>query len=184
MQLPNYDELQNILDRVESVFSPAEAHGILCGMLVVDLSVPQDRFTNLVEEEAESGDVLATEADADLLNLFKTTRLQLQDPALGLEMALPEDDTDLEERIDAACAWARGVAFGVSAMGIAENTELPENTAEFLVDCRRLGSAQFAVEDDKDQNEAIYLDLVEYLRMGILLAQEELQPVKEAPKLH
>lgn len=184
MQLPDYSELQNILDQVDSVFSPAEVHGILCGLLVVDLSVSQERFTNLVRGEVEQGDVLAAEADSDLLGLLNATRLQLQDPALGLEMVLPADDVDLEERIDTACAWARGVAFGVSAMGIAENTELPGNSAEFLADCRRLGSSEFAVEDDKEQNEAIYLDLVEYLRMGILLTQEELQPVKAAPKLH
>jgi len=183
LQLPVYDELEESLNRAEGVHRPSEVHGILCGLLAKDVAASESDFIRLVLGEVSSADVLAVEARSRLVALHTSTRAQLQDASLGLELLMPDDDDPLDDRITAACDWARGWVYGLAEQGVERPNQLPEDSAEFLRDCLSLANGEYATAEG-EEGETIYMELLEYLRIGALMVQEELQPLREAPGLH
>lgn len=184
MQLPAYEEIGLALDRVGGVHPAAEVHGILCGLLAQDATVSEAHFARLIlGEDPAAGDVLVHEARKQLSALHTVTRLQLQDSSLGLELLVPDDDEPLDERVAAACDWARGWVYGLAEQGLERAAQLPPDSAEFLTDCKSLADAGYEA-DEGEEGDTIYMELLEYLRIGALMVQEELQPLREAPGLH
>lgn len=183
LQLPAYVEIEESLNRVDGVHPPSEVHGILCGLLAKDVAASELRFVRLILGEVSVADVLAVEARDQLIALHAFTRAQLQDASLGLELLVPDDADPLDERISAACDWARGWVYGLAEQGITRANQLPDDSAEFLVDCMTLANGEYEAAEG-EEGETIYMELLEYLRMGALMVQEELQPLQEVPGLH
>ena len=38
--------------------------------------------------------------------------------------------------------------------------------------------------DEQEESETAFMELVEYLRVGILMMNEEMQPLKTSPQVH
>ncbi len=180
---PDYSTLEVALSRVEAVHQPSEVHGILTGMLIFQSSVPAAAFVRVILGQAEAGDVLHQEAGALLESLHAATLKQLQDPELGFELLLPDDDEPLEDRIEAACAWSAGLIYGLAQQGVNTFGKYSEDTAAFLDDCKDIAKGGFELSGD-DGDEDIFEELVDYLRMGALMVQEEMQPIKAPPQVH
>ena len=66
--------------------------------------------------------------------------------------------------------------FGIALAGIKDLSELPEDTSEILRDITSISQATEDEEED-DLSEVAYLDILEYVRMGVLLINEEMQPM-------
>ncbi len=182
--LPEYADLSEELARAGLVHTPAELHGMLCGLLIKQANTPAERLLQLVAGETAQRPVLDSTTEALLDALLETTREQLQDPNLGLELLLPDDDTPLQSRFDAACDWARGLVYGLAAQGIDNPARLSADAADFYRDCLSLARGDFDTESAAEENEELYMELQEFLRIGTLLTQEEIQPLKAPPQLH
>jgi len=184
VDLPEYDEVAETLARSPVVLSPAELHGIASGLLIRDSSTPAERLRQIALGETDQGDVLADETARMIERLHAATKAQLHDPELGFELLAPDEDEPLESRIQAACDWARGLVYGLAEQGV-KTSECPADTAEFITDCLTLANNEYTVDDSSEEEaESLYVELLEFLRMGTLMAQEELQPMRAAPQLH
>lgn len=181
MNLPNYESLADLIARANLPMLPAELHGLATGLLVVDTSVSENHFAQLVFEAPEQGDVLATENAHQLGEFFQVTRTALQTTTLAFEPLVPDDDESLGVRIEAACEWARGLLYGLTEQGIHQRDDLSEDVTGFVNDLIEISKGEY-VADEGEDGEIVYADLLEYLRMGALMVQEELQPVKAAPQ--
>jgi len=106
------------------------------------------------------------------------TRAQLCDPGLGFYLLLPADEAlDEQGRTEALVQWCDGLLYGLALAGLGERQDLPDLVREFLNDVAQICRA--SVDDwPEEADEAAYTELVEYLRMGVLLINEELQPLK------
>jgi len=182
LNLPNYELLADLIERANLSMSPAELHGLATGLLVADTSASENRFLQLVCEEPEQGDVLAVENTQLLLALFQATQEALQTITLEFELLVPDDDEPLADRIDAACEWARSLLYGLAEQGVHQRTDLSEDVSGFVRDLMEIARGGYAYEKG-EEGEMVYADLLEYLRMGALMVQEELQPIKAAPRL-
>lgn len=184
MNLPEYDDIALALERSGAVISPAELHGICCGLLIKDASTPATRAQQMVLGDTDKNDVLTDEAANLFTQLMKSTQAQLQDAELGFELLTPDEEEGLETRITAACDWARGLVYGLAEQGV-KTSDCPADTADFIQDCLTLANNEYTVDEGSDEeNEDLYFELLEFLRMGTLMAQEELQPLRAAPQLH
>ena len=181
MNLPTYESLADLTARANLPMSPAELHGLATGLLVADTSASEDHFLQLVLEEPEQGDVLAVENAQSLLELFQVTREALQTTTLEFEPLMPNDDETLAERVDTACEWARSLLYGLTEQGVHQRTDLTEDVSGFVNDLMEISRGGYAYEKG-EEGEMVYADLLEYLRMGTLMVQEELQPIKAAPQ--
>ncbi len=175
--LPDYDALALLLREAGAAQSPAEAHGILTGLLCA----PGDAETlwrGLLFGQGESPSTAALhETLAGLLGL---TRAMLDDAEFGFEPLLPSEEA-LGVQLAGFTDWCRGFLLGLSGGGTQERSLSPE-AAEFLKDVVQMSEAEMETEGMDPEGEARALaELVEYLRAGVQLIYDEREPTR---KLH
>jgi len=180
--MPDYDTVDAALARAGADTDASEGHGTLCGMLSVNNAISAEDWFREVLPDPEPGDVLVGEARRALVEVFGETRMQLHDTGLAFNLLLPGDEETLERRVEALGLWCQGYLYGMAVCGVREGGDLPEDTAELVKDFAEIAGTGFDVEAD-ETNETAYSEIVEYVRVGVLLVNEELQPIKAPPRL-
>lgn len=178
-----YESLQQLLEHLGSAIGAAEAHGLLCGSLCA-----RDGDVYLHWCRQLCGEVpLASDDDARLREFALEAGRQLEDPNFGFRLVLPSDDELLADRAAALSQWCRGF---VAALGFAErDAVLSERVAEVVEDFVQITQVSIAPKDCGEEDEESYAELVEYVRVAVLLVNEELRlpairPPDGEPFLH
>ena len=187
--LPDISALDEILFKVDATMGAAESHGALCGMLCARGSTDLSEWMGHVLGEQEQGNVFLRDLADQLTVLHQSTLGQMNDPYGGFQLLLPDDDDELGERTVALGDWCLGFVYGLAAGGVSEESELPEDTKELLMDfieISRAGNDPSDVVDDSDEeeDEQAFVEIVEYVRTGVLLINEELQPLQTSQIIH
>ena len=178
----DYDHLCDALGRVNATAEAAESHGILCGMLCAKGAVaPDEWITYLVEDELEGANVLTQEALRLLQGLHSRTIKQICGGDFELTLVLPDDDSDIRLRIENLSLWCQGFLVGLSVAGVTDLAELPTDAQEIALDMVQISQAGMDPEEEEDPNEAAYAEVVEYVRMGVLVIYGEMHPPREVP---
>lgn len=164
MGLPSWDDVDARMRALGAPATASESHGLLCGLLC--MGEPGARAAWL--EHVFGAAVAPEPLDA----LHDETLRQLDDAVFEFELLLPGDDADVAERTAAIAEWCSGFVFGVGASRRAQRA-LPEDTAEFLADVTEIARAGNDDAIAVDDEEAAYAEVVEYLRVGTLLARTE-----------
>jgi hypothetical protein len=177
--LPDITTLDDSLIRVDATMAAAEAHGALCGMLCARGSVELSSWLSHVLGAAQRGDNLH-ELARELAQLHSATLEQLNDAVADFHLLLPDDEDSLEQRVAALASWCQGYVYGLAAGGISAETELPADSRELLVDFIEISRAGMdgSLGDDEEADELAFVEISEYVRTGVLLINEELQPLK------
>ncbi|MDD3516973.1 MAG: UPF0149 family protein [Chromatiales bacterium] len=183
-RLPDYQSVDAVLEAVGARADAAEGHGALCGMLTLNLATDEAAWVRevLSADAAEATPEVMEDARQMLSHLFALTRLQLNDPAMAFELLLPGDDDSLRLRVDALGRWCQGYLYGLALGGISEDSRLPADSAEVLRDLVEIARAGFDLDED-EESERAYMEVLEYVRAGVLLLNEEMQPIKAPPRL-
>lgn len=178
--LSDYTNLSRALERVDSDYSPAEVQGICCGLLVIDQTTDQQVWLNHVLE-GDPQNVHFQEVRILLRELFIATRQGLNASDLSFELFLPQED-DLETQVEAMQDWCQGFSLGLALAGIKDMKKLPSDSREWVEDVVRIGTAGEMDLDNEEESEDALAELIEYLRVGVLMINEEMQPMKSAPQ--
>ena len=189
-QFPEIVELEELLYRIDATMGAADAHGALCGMLCARGAIELSEWVDHVIGEQEQGSDVLHEVVHKLSELHQSTLEMMNDATGGFKLLLLEDDDPLPDRVEALAAWCQGFIYGLAAGGIKEESELPEDTAELLKDMIEISRAGHDVDDaaeeetDADDDEVAYMEIEEYVRMGVMLIYEELQPLQSTQTIH
>ena len=189
-QFPEIVELEELLYRIDASMGAADAHGALCGMLCARGTVELSEWVDHVIGEQEQGNELLHDVVHKLSELHQSTLEMMNDATGDFKLLLLDDDDPLPERVEALAAWCQGFIYGLAAGGIQEGSELPEDTAELLKDMIEISRAGHDVDDtvvdesDDNDDEVAYMEIEEYVRMGVLLVYEELQPLQSTQTIH
>ncbi len=191
--LPLISDVETALYKVDAMMGAAEAHGALCGMLCARGSTELSEWSDHVLGEQEAGNVLLRDVVSVLSALHQNTLEQLNDALTEFHLLLPDDDDDLTLRVEALANWCQGFVYGLAAGGLKEDTEIPEDSQEIIrdmIEISRAGLEQLDDEeeegdgedagDSEEENERAYMEIMEYVRTGILLIHEEMQPLQAA----
>lgn len=181
-------ELESALRRGDADYDAAESQAIACGMLAVNTAADKLVWVKLLMGEIDPNNQAQHAAIALLGKLFEQTKYQLQDSNLEFTVMLPDDDVALAERVNAVQEWCHGFLLGVSLSGVKDHASLPEDSRDLLADFASIGSSgefDFNDEEGEDaESEEALAEIVEYLRVGALLINEELQPIKASTVIH
>ncbi|HEY0635127.1 MAG TPA: UPF0149 family protein [Gammaproteobacteria bacterium] len=180
--LPAIEEISAALERLDSDMGAAECHGAMVGLLCAAGRMEKAHWQKRLFPELEQGDLLAGEQSATLACLYEESARQLDDAVLDFQLLLPDDEEPLEERIEALAEWCQGFLLGMSEGGMKELTALPADSSEVmrdLVEIARAGSYDLVGEEE---DEVSYNELLEYVRTGVLLINEELNPTQAPPQ--
>ena len=111
--------------------------------------------------------------------VHRITIEQINDALTEFYLLLPEDNAPLVTRAEALGEWCQGFLYGLAAGGLKEDTKLPENSQEIMRDMLEISRASADEDAEMDEADEIALmELVEYVRTGVLLINEELQPLQ------
>ncbi|WP_455216801.1 UPF0149 family protein [Kaarinaea lacus] len=178
--IPDYQTILLALDKLETEVTPSEVHGTLCGLLCAKTSAVANQWQDsLWPNTIDNNDLIMAEALETLNQLHDISRLQLNDPNCEFELLLPDDDDPLDSRVNALGDWCQGYMVGLTLGGVSDFSNLPEDAREVandMVEIARAGTSYDLEGSEEDENA--YAELVEYLRVGILLINEELQPTQ------
>lgn len=174
------------LQRSGAELDPAEAHGLLCGLLAVDVATPTERCLSEVMRGVDPQDANAEPTRRLLDALVKQVRSSLVDEDFEFQPLLPRPDAPLAERVRALGRWCENFSAGVGLAGMSAQQagSLSEPVNEFIRDAGEI--ARVELDDDADEGgEEAYAELLEYVRIGVLLVGEELRPPAEPlPGVH
>lgn len=176
------EQLQKALGHVETEMQAVECHGTLIGLLCARGEMEKSSWLEFIAHALDPNDVLAREALETFGALFEAARGQLGDSNLDFQLLLPGDSASVEERIGALAQWAQGFLLGMSAGGIQDLDRLPGDSGEIVRDFVDICRADTYDLDDSEEDEVAYNELLEYVRTGVLLINEELHPTKAPPR--
>ena len=174
-QAPPFDELQRVLTQSHALTDAAEAHGTLVGSLCATPWSLEDWLAEILPDGRTDAHCAAS-----LRAIFDFTCGALGEGTLAFQPLLPGDDASIDDRTSALGEWCQGFLYGLSASAaVPEAASLNGEAAEVLRDMTEITHVDVDPEDDPETNEAAYAELVEFVRVGVQLLYEHLQPLRE-----
>jgi uncharacterized protein len=190
---PDIPQLEDLLFNVDAALGATESHGALCGMLCAQGATDASQWMLSVLGEHEESSKVLQQAGKKLLKIHQISVEQMNDTDAEFELMLPDDDEPLEMRVEALGMWCQGFVYGLAVGGIKEDTVLPEDSKELIQDILEISRAGYVAdneaelatdEEDSEEDEVAFMEVCEYVRMGILLVYEELQPLQSSQTVH
>lgn len=174
MQTASYTEIQRVLADERSMTDAAEAHGTLVGALC---AMPSYRFEDWLQEILPEGRTQSDSGSA-LRGLYFITTETLAGQQLEFEPLLPQDEQPLSERTAALAQWCVGFLYGLGSGSIQDLKTLPGDVGEVVRDFDEITRVGVGAAESEEQNESAYAELVEFVRVGVQLVFEELEPLR------
>lgn len=184
--IDEFDRVTKALIRIGAEMEASEAHGLLCGLLCKNGNDGRD-WLEQVMGEADSQDLLVKESRQTLLDLYEVTMEQLEGESFDLRLLLRKDEDPIEDRIDDLVHWCHGFLSGLAQIGVKDFKKMPESVREVLEDLLEISKVGYQPGDDEEENEEAYTEIVEYIRVGVMLIFTELNIGADgqgAPTIH
>lgn len=185
---PLYDEWADTLLKLQAITSPAELQGMLCGRLSGGQRLEHEAwlqaavdFMDLLDTDLDQA--LDLESRVALVALYEENLASLNDLSRPLELLLPPDELSLRQRIDGLASWCQGFLHGLGASGLEGGSQLAPEVAEALRDFAQIAQARLD-EEEAEENEFYYTELVEYVRVAVLTLYAEFNPAAPAEPIH
>lgn len=181
---PLFERLTGLL----TPLNPAELHGLLCGLLCADESLSGAQWLHYAGEILTEGAELPMPVCEVLAKLLEYGIAQMKDSDGSITPLLPDDDAPLNQRADALGAWCHGLLYGLGlGLGrVEQHGMLSEESQEFLRDATEIAQVGFDADETGEADETAYAEVVEYLRVGLLLIHADLHraATPDSSRLH
>jgi len=175
-------EIEQALARLNVEMDASECEGLLVGLLLAKGSVTDAEVQQALAVVVDSTNLLAQEAFKKIVKFVHELVAQLADSTCVFNPLLGEDSDSMADKLDLLSAWVQGLLMGLAHGGIEDYSRLPGEAAEFAEDMVDMAQVNgYELEEDEEANEEAYMELVEYLRTGILLMNELMHPTQAAP---
>lgn len=174
--LPAYDEAVRLLQEAGVPTGAAEAHGIITGVLCAPEGARVAWQGLILGREAARNHETASTLSQALAALHRATYAHLHGLECDFAPLLPGDEYSLAEQIEGLTDWCRGYLLGLHAGGVPETRTLSGDAGEIVRDITRLSEAELDASLADEEEAKALVEIVEYLRVGVQLVFEELQP--------
>lgn len=168
--------LNELLLNMGAVCSPSELQGVLCGRvsggdIPTKAQWPADAASFLDLEEHLGFD----DEQLPLIDgLYTDTRSLMDDVNFGFTPLLPGDEATMERRTNELASWCEGFLHGLGLSGLSGEVQLSPDVADALRDLAQISQVSVDKDDDLEENEVYWLELVEYVKVAVLTIYTEL----------
>lgn len=173
----DHARLNDALQRAGSTWDAAQAHGLLSGQLAVAGTAAGPVWMAQVLEGSDPSNALGKECEALLSHLLQTTHRAFSERLSQFMPLLPADDDSPAARAEAVAHWSEGYLHGLvsSKHSDAVRKQLAtEPIAGIIKDLLAMTQATTDDDADREEDEAAYVEIVEYLRTAAQIVYEEL----------
>jgi uncharacterized protein YgfB (UPF0149 family) len=180
----DYQHLTQALERLQIAADAAECQGALSAVICLTgadgLGAWLAAHFPEIESGVAEGNALAGEARQLIVSLYQTTLGQLGQGNLDYALLMPDDEDPLSLRTDALGHWCQGFLLGLRYSGVNDPGQFSGELAEILEDIGEISQVNSASLENTEEEEQSYVELVEYLRVGVMLFCETLRASKGA----
>jgi uncharacterized protein len=176
MLAATYDEFERVLREARALPDPAEAHGTLAGALCSSRDYGLLEWLREIlpddspEEAALQSSVLQKVYDGMVRSLGGNDA--------SFAPLLPDDESALGERAEALSAWCQGFLYGLGSGTTADPSRVSTEAAEIIRDFTEITHVGVDAEDENEENETAFAEVVEFVRVGVQLLFVELAPAR------
>lgn len=187
-QLPSFDDIANLFAKSTLNAHPSFAHGFWLGMICGGRHVSPKDWMDRVLGQKDVWGKLPTDLQHMLLAIAEATVEQLGDPEYSLQIFLPDDDDEIDDRVHALSEWCAGFMQAFRHCNQDHENLLQGDAAEALADLNEITQLSLELEDDPEE-EQNFLEVVEYVRVALLLIHQDIlskqaQPAGDPPPIH
>jgi len=165
----DFDEIANLLLEQGLEASPSELHGCLSGLLAAGATPQPEVGLDALGQALDL--VLHGELADQIMQLYTVTAAALEDEEFDFHPLLPDDGVDIAARTAALASWCRGFLGGfahVTAGTDKAGAALSADSSEILRDFSAMTEAAVDDDDEEDESEGAYIELIEFLRFAAL----------------
>ncbi len=174
-QKADFFTLNELLLNLGAICSPSELQGVLCGR-VCGGDVPEE--SDWLEQVVEYLDIahapLEDEHREALNYLYSDTRRLMDDVNFGFSPLLPSDESSIARRTQELGSWCEGFLHGLGVSGLSGNAKLSPDAADALRDLAQISQVDVETDDEIEENEVYWQELVEYVKVAVLTIYTEL----------
>ncbi len=182
----DFDQVKEVVAPLSELESPAFIQGMLIGLLCGDSDIQEAVWIKKLIEEANIKSVKESFLKG-LHDLYQETNKGMNGSGFELELCLPDDSEALVYRAMMVGQLCEGVLYGLGLIGClndAENEIAPE-VRELVSDFSDIASIDVddlgkSVEEGETE-ESDLMQLVEFVKIGILTINESLNPADAQP---
>ncbi len=169
----DFDELVATCDLAHLGVTAAELHGQIVGEHLAQQVAPFEKWLATLCKDAELTEALQQEDQQLLKNLYQQTPVELNRIDLGFQLLLPDDEYPIEQRLNAIAQWTQGFLAGLASAGV-QDKQIQGEVKETLADLIQIAQIDVIEIESDEEAEKDYAEIVEYVRMAVLLLHAEL----------
>jgi uncharacterized protein YgfB (UPF0149 family) len=176
MLAATYDEFEHVLRGARALPEPAEAHGTLAGALCSSRDYGLIEWLHeILPDDSPDGEALENSV---LQSVYNSMVLTLVGSDSDFQPLLPDDEAPLAERAHALSLWCQGFLYGLGSGSIADPAKVSAEIGEFIDDLTKFTQVGVDPDDQNEENEVAFAEVVEFVRVGVQLLFVELAPAR------
>ncbi|MBO1924266.1 MULTISPECIES: UPF0149 family protein [Thiomicrorhabdus] len=167
--------------------SPSFLQGMLIGLLCVDNEIQETVWIKKLLEEAQVKSIKESFLIA-LHEMYNETNKGLNGSGFELSLCLPDDNEDMVLRAAMLGQLCEGILYGIGLAGGLNEMEktLGEEVREVINDLSEIARIDVStlIDLEKETTEQVEQDLTElyeFVKVGVIMLNEELNPTQAAP---
>ncbi|MFT5808302.1 MAG: hypothetical protein ACI9LG_002604 [Moritella dasanensis] len=173
VKLPLFADVNEQLQQSDLLVNPADVHGVICGLLCGGVKLDSKAWLEPFDQLINEGLGIPDSLDAILADVYSGSEAALKDMTLGFELLLPDMDQPLENRMEALAEWVQGFLGGFG-MVHSVSTVASDDVKELIADFASISQMDIETDDDSNEAEESFYEIVEYVRMGATYCFNEL----------
>jgi len=179
----DYYAVDDALARAQTSMDPSDCHGLLAGLICAAGFADPRLWMAEVFEDYNPKDKPQAEAFRLVQALYEDELARMNSPDLDFSLLLPDDEDALRDRVASLGSWCGGFLSGLGLGGVKEQAQLPEEISELIDDFAQITRVDFDLDSPDEEEQAAFEEVVEYVRIGVLFVNEELQPGKAPARI-
>ena len=171
-----YAEFERVLRDARALPEPAEAHGTLTGALC---SAGEYSLTDWLREILPEDSPAQLDVHNSVLeSVYGAAVRALVGNEADFQPLLPEDDAPLAERAEALSLWCQGFLYGLGSGAAADPARVSDEAGEIVRDFTEITHVGVEADEENEENETAFTEVVEFVRVGVQLLFVELAPAR------
>ncbi|NQZ49387.1 MAG: UPF0149 family protein [Moritella sp.] len=186
VKLPLFADVNTQLQHSDLLVHPADVHGVICGLLCGGVKLDNKAWLAPFDQLLNEGLGIPDSLESVFADIYNSSEAALEDMTLGFELLIPDMDQPLESRMEALAEWLQGFLGGFG-MVHSTSTNASDEVKELIADFASIAQLDIDTEDDSNEAEEAFYEIIEYVRMGATYCFNELSDsgeIKKIPVLH
>ena len=184
----SFEDWANIYTQLKAFSHPSELHGGLCGRLAAGARLSDQQWHEVASEQigVPCHTLEASDIVKDFLqSAYQETLQQLQAADMSFRPLLPDDEYDIDQRVQSLACWVRGFLEGMAVTASGSLGAASQELREVIEDFVAISQVSDA-EGEGEESEQQLMEIAEYVRMGALSVFTEFNPPSKQgqPTLH